>query len=232
MSPYKHLFFDLDRTLWDFDLNNLETFLEMCRYFKLSEKGIDDPNLFYNIYQKINVALWESYKKGEITKERLNFSRFFHSLNVYNIADNELAAQMAEWYIRESPLKTHLYPGTLETLEQLFPKYEMHIVTNGFEEVQFTKIENSGLKEYFRSIITSEMAGYKKPDKRFFDYALKETGARPEESIIIGDDPEADIMGAHQIGMDQIWVKHKPVKPETTKPTFAVNKLQEILEIL
>ncbi len=232
MGPYKHLFFDLDRTLWDFDLNNRETFLEMCEFFKLREKGIDDPSLFYNLYQKINLALWESYKKGEITKERLNFSRFFHSLNVYNIADNELAAQMAAWYIRESPLKTHLYPGTLETLDQLFPKYQMHIVTNGFEEVQFTKIEKSRLNKYFRNIITSEMAGYKKPDKRFFDYAFRETGARPHESIIIGDDPEADIMGAHQIGMDQIWVKHEPVKPETTKPTFAVNKLQEILDIL
>jgi putative hydrolase of the HAD superfamily len=226
------LFFDLDRTLWDFDMNNRETFLEMYGFFKLGDKGIDDPDLFYNLYQKINLALWEAYKKGEITKERLNFSRFFHSLNVYNIADNELAAQMAAWYIRESPLKTHLYPGTLETLDQLYIKYQMHIVTNGFEEVQFTKIENSGLNKYFRKIITSEMAGYKKPDKRFFDYAFRETGAKPEESIIIGDDPEADILGAHKIGMDQIWVKHKPIKPETTKPTFAVNKLQEILDIL
>jgi putative hydrolase of the HAD superfamily len=232
LSPYKHLFFDLDRTLWDFDMNNRETFLEMYGFFKLGDKGIDDPDLFYNLYQKINLALWEAYKKGEITKERLNFSRFFHSLNVYNIADNELAAQMAAWYIRESPLKTHLYPGTLETLDQLYIKYQMHIVTNGFEEVQFTKIENSGLNKYFRKIITSEMAGYKKPDKRFFDYAFRETGAKPEESIIIGDDPEADILGAHKIGMDQIWVKHKPIKPETTKPTFAVNKLQEILDIL
>jgi putative hydrolase of the HAD superfamily len=213
-------------------MNNRETFLEMYEFFKLGDKGIDDPDLFYNLYQKINLALWEAYKKGEITKERLNFSRFFHSLNVYNIADNELAAQMAAWYIRESPLKTHLYPGTIETLDQLFIKYQMYIVTNGFEEVQFTKIENSGLKKYFRKIITSEMAGYKKPDKRFFDYAFRETGAKPEESIIIGDDPEADILGAHTIGMDQIWVKHKPIKPETTKPTFAVNKLQEILDIL
>ena len=226
------MFFDLDRTLWDFDMNNRETFLEMYEFFKLGDKGIDDPELFYNLYQKINLALWEAYKKGEITKERLNFSRFFHSLNVYNIADNELAAQMAAWYIRESPLKTHLYPGTIETLDQLFIKYQMYIVTNGFEEVQFTKIENSGLNKYFRKIITSEMAGYKKPDKRFFDYAFRETGAKPEESIIIGDDPEADILGAHEIGMDQIWVKHKPIKPETTKPTFAVNKLQEILDIL
>jgi len=213
-------------------MNNRETFLEMYEFFKLGDKGIDDPELFYNLYQKINLALWEAYKKGEITKERLNFSRFFHSLNVYNIADNELAAQMAAWYIRESPLKTHLYPGTIETLDQLFIKYQMYIVTNGFEEVQFTKIENSGLNKYFRKIITSEMAGYKKPDKRFFDYAFRETGAKPEESIIIGDDPEADILGAHEIGMDQIWVKHKPIKPETTKPTFAVNKLQEILDIL
>ena len=226
------MFFDLDRTLWDFDLNNHATFLEMCEYFKLGEKGIDDPDLFFILYQKINLALWEAYKKEEITKERLNFSRFFHSLNVYNIDDNELATQMAAWYIRESPLKTHLYPGTLETLDQLFNKYQMHIVTNGFEEVQFTKIEKSGLTKYFRNIITSEMAGYKKPDKRFFEYAFRETGAKPDESIIIGDDPEADIMGAHQIGMDQIWVKHEPVKPETTKPTFAVNKLQEILDIL
>lgn len=232
LSIYKHLFFDLDRTLWDFDTNNKETFLEMCTHFKLQEKGIDDANLFYNIYQKINIALWEAYKSGKITKERLNFSRFNHSLSICNISDNELASDMAAHYIQKSPLKTNLYPGTIEVLDKLLPKYDMHIVTNGFEEVQFTKIENSGLKKYFKNIITSEMAGFRKPDKRFFDYALNKTKARPNESILIGDDPDADILGAHQIGMDQIWVKHKPVKPETQKPTYAVNSLKEILDIL
>lgn len=232
MRNYKHLFFDLDRTLWDFDKNNHETFMDMYDKFQLREKGIENPSEFYDIYQHINFALWETYKAGQIEKERLNFSRFFHSLNVFNVDDKELAANISEYYIKVSPLKSNLYPETIETLEKLKPKYRMHIVTNGFEEVQFIKIENSGLQKYFEKIITSERAGFKKPHTGFFDFALRETDAQPKESIIIGDDPETDILGASQIGIDQIWVKHKPVKPETIQPTYAVNHLREIIDIL
>jgi putative hydrolase of the HAD superfamily len=231
-TKYKHLFFDLDRTLWDFDTNNRRTFDELFTKFELMRRGIIDPGRFYNEYQKINIALWEEYKHQRITKETLNFKRFYDSLLLYNIADSTLATEIGNFYITNSPLKTVLYPNTLETLEILHSKYKLHIITNGFEEVQYIKIARSGLEKYFDKIITSEKAGFKKPDRKIFEYALQETGATPEESIIIGDDPEADIYGASLIGMDQIWVKHPPVLPFNGKATFEVLQLSEIALIL
>jgi putative hydrolase of the HAD superfamily len=229
---YKHLFFDLDRTLWDFDTNNRNTFEELFAKFELVRRGIVDPGSFYTQYQKINMALWEEYKQQKITKETLNFKRFYDSLLLYNIADSTLATEIGQFYITNSPLKTVLYPGTIETLELLSQKYKMHIITNGFEEVQYIKIAKSGLDKYFDKIITSEKAGFKKPDKRIFEYALQEAGAAIEESLIIGDDPEADIFGASQIGMDQIWVKHPPVHEPKGKATFEVSFISDILKIL
>lgn len=231
-TKYKHLFFDLDRTLWDFDANNKATFAELYHKFELETKGVANAELFYTEYQTINKSLWDAYKKEEITKEVLNFQRFYNSLMLYDISDSSLARDMGAFYISASPLKTLLYPHTHETLDFLHRKYQMHIITNGFEEVQYIKIEKSGLGKYFDKIITSERAGYKKPDKRIFEFALQETGANIAESIIIGDDPEADILGAQLAGMDQIWVKHPPVKGDVEKPTFEVNQLRDILSIL
>lgn len=229
---YKHLFFDLDRTLWDFDTNNQATFSEMHKKFQLEAMGIDDSAHFYTRYQKINFALWEQYKLQQITKEMLNYSRFYDSLKLYGIDNPNLACEMGAYYITTSPQKTALYPGTIELLEILHSKYQMHIITNGFEEVQFIKMENSGLSKYFDKIITSERAGSKKPDKGIFEFALREAGAQIRESIIIGDDPEADIQGARLVGMDQIWVKHPPMKESKEKPTYEVGQLREILKIL
>jgi putative hydrolase of the HAD superfamily len=229
---YKHLFFDLDRTLWDFDSNNIRTFAELYDKFELARRGVSDLQEFYIQYQKINVILWEEYKYNRITKEMLNFQRFNDILAHYNITDSGLAREMGTFYITVSPLKTILYPQTIETLEILHQKYQMHIITNGFEEVQYIKIENSGLGKYFDKIITSERAGCKKPERGIFDFALKETGANVLESIIIGDDPDADILGASLVGMDQIWVKHPPVHPILRKPTYEVSRISDITMIL
>lgn len=231
-KTYKHLFFDLDRTLWDFDTNNKLTFAELFDKFQLAARGILNPDKFYNEYQRINMALWEEYKYERITKEMLNFRRFYESLQLYDISDSALAREMGSYYITASPLKTMLYPLTIETLERLKQKYQMHIITNGFEEVQYIKIEKSGLGKYFDKIITSERAGCKKPGKAIFEFALRETNADVSESIIIGDDYEADILGARTVGMDQIWVKHFPVEGIDEKPTYEVNRICDIALIL
>lgn len=232
-KTYQHLFFDLDRTLWDFDANNRATFSDVFNEFKLVERGVHNPEAYFSAYSKINHSLWEQYKKQLITKELLNFRRFHDSLSVFGITDPQLAKDIASYYISASPLQTRLYPDTLKILDHLYKKYPMHIITNGFEEVQFVKIRKSGLEKYFASIITSEKAGFKKPDGRIFLYAFQKTGAKPSESILIGDDPEADIQGAQMAGMDQIWVKHPPVKPLLNgSPTFQVDAIKDILKIL
>ena len=231
-KKYKHLFFDLDRTLWDFDTNNLLSFREIYKEFKLASMGIEDFDAFYASYSQLNLALWSDYKNQLISKESLNFRRFHESLLLYGINNKALAREVGSYYIANSPLKAALYPNTLKTLDVLQQDYQMHIITNGFEEVQYIKLEKSGLSKYFDKIITSERAGYKKPDNRIFQFALKEANALVEESLIIGDDPEADILGAHQVGMDQIWVKHCNNKSIIKQATYEVNQLQDIISIL
>ncbi len=231
-KQYKHLFFDLDRTLWDFDANNRQTFTDLHHHFSLSQRGVMDALDFYTRYQPINMGLWDLYKKQQIHRDELNFKRFYDTLMLFEIADEKLALEMGNYYVKQSPLQTLLYPHTHQILETLHRKYQLHIITNGFEDVQYIKIEKCNLGKYFTNIITSERAGFKKPDKRIFEFAMSEAGATVEESILIGDDPEADITGAMYSGMDQIWVKHPPVKESVHIPTFEVNTLKEILDIL
>ncbi|MBN1651670.1 MAG: YjjG family noncanonical pyrimidine nucleotidase [Bacteroidales bacterium] len=231
MTKYKHLFIDLDRTLWDFDSNALITLGELFDTYQLKEKGIASFDCFLTYYKAYNQTLWDEYKNGKITKAYLSVERFYGSLKNFGIDNYEMAKQMAAAYIRISPTKTKLFPQALEVVESLSKKYHLHIITNGFSEVQFVKVKNSGLAPFFDTIITSEMAGVQKPNAKIFQYSLEKTGAKPIESIMIGDDLEADILGAKNVGIDQIYVNFEN-KLHTESPLHEVNTLAAILEIL
>ena len=230
MQKYRHIFFDLDRTLYDFDRNNRETLFQLFLNFELQEKGISNFDEFLLTYKGINLALWERYKKQEITKEYLNITRFSETLKAFGLS-NGLASRFASEYIRLSPLQTHLVPGTMEILRYLKPRYPLHIITNGFDEIQFLKIERCGLNPFFHHIIVSEDAGAQKPDRKIFDFAFEKTGAHPNQSIFIGDDPQSDVYGAKMAGMDQIWLA-QPGEESGHVPTFRINHLLELKDIL
>lgn len=229
--PYKHLLFDLDKTIYDFDRSSYDTLLEAYEINDLSGLGISDFDLFMEEYRKINPGLWELYRKGEIKKEVLNWKRFFLTLEEFNISDIDLAKRIAKHYVTESPRKKALFPDVLETLEYLAAKYTMHIITNGFEEVQFTKIETQGIGPYFQKIITSEEAGVKKPDPYIFEYALSKAGARAVESLMIGDDLEVDIIGARNAGIDQVYVNY-PRLANKEKISYEIFNFKELMEFL
>ncbi|MCD6180410.1 MAG: YjjG family noncanonical pyrimidine nucleotidase [Bacteroidales bacterium] len=231
MTKYKHLFIDLDRTLWDFDSNAIITLKEIFDANHLQEKGINSFDCFLTYYKAYNHSLWQKYRKGKIEKDFLSVERFNGSLKNFGINDLNLAKAIASEYIRISPTKTKLYPNAVEVIAKLSKKYKLHILTNGFSEVQFIKVENSGLAPYISTIITSEMAGAQKPDPKIFQYTLEKTGAKKEETLMIGDDLEADILGAKNVGLDQIYVNFEK-KPHTEKPLHEVNSLLEILKIL
>ena len=231
MTKYKHLFIDLDRTLWDFDSNAIITLKEIFDANHLQEKGINSFDCFLTYYKAYNHSLWQKYRKGKIEKDFLSVERFNGSLKNFGINDLNLAKAIASEYIRISPTKTKLYPNAVEVIAKLSKKYKLHILTNGFSEVQFIKVENSGLAPYISTIITSEMAGAQKPDPKIFQYTLEKAGAKKEETLMIGDDLEADILGAKNVGLDQIYVNFEK-KPHTEKPLHEVNSLLEILKIL
>jgi putative hydrolase of the HAD superfamily len=175
--------------------------------------------------------LWALYREDQIEKEVLNFRRFHDTLLLYGINDPLLGEKMASAFIKGIISKTYLFPYTIELLDYLYTKYPLHIITNGFEEVQYGKLKNSGLGKYFTTIITSEAAGSKKPDTAIFNYALQMAEANASESIMVGDDLEIDIAGARRAGIDQLYVNHNCKKhdEDVTLEVFALNEIIGLL---
>ena len=232
VKRYKHLFFDLDRTLWDFEKNSTATLQEVFEIFQLEEKGVSSFSSFIEKYIDVNEAMWALYRVGKIQKEELRSIRFKNTLLHFGISDDDLALQIGEYYIKESPLKTNLFPNTIEILEYLREEgYQMHIITNGFEEVQHIKLKNSGLSSFFKEIITSERAGVKKPNSKIFNFSMELAGAQPEESLMLGDDIPVDLHGAKAVGMDQVYFNPNHHMHEE-KMTYEVNSLLELKKFL
>jgi putative hydrolase of the HAD superfamily len=230
--PYKDLFFDLDHTIWDFELNSKETLWDLHLKYELEAKGINNFDEFYSIYSVHNHKLWDRYSKGFIKQEELRWKRIYLSLLDYKIADEALSKEMSVDYLTILPDKKNLFPYTIEILEYLKSKdYSMHLITNGFESVQFKKIKNSNLADYFTEVITSEASNSLKPNKEIFEYALKVSNANVETSIMIGDNEDADIQGAINVGMDSIFVNHLQIQP-TVPATHTITHLKELENIL
>ena len=228
---YRHLFFDLDRTLWDFDAAAEVAFERIYEQYHLRELGIPSAHEFHMVYHPLNEKLWELYRADQITKDELNRTRFLKPLEHYGIHDIALADHLSEDYVYWSPRIVRLVPGTMELLEYLKPKYHLHLITNGFEEVQHTKLSGSGMEPYFETLTVSEEVGVKKPNPEIFRYALKKAGATPEESLMIGDEMAVDIDGARAAGIDQVFF-NATGQPAQGQCTFEVNSLLEIKGIL
>lgn len=229
--PYKNIFFDLDRTLWDFETNSHETLTELIAKYKLKEKGIDSDEEFIRNYYLINDRMWEEYSKGLIDKTELRYGRFQKALQHYNIDEIHTAKSLADDYIAYSPLKTNLFPHTAEVLQYLSDKYTLHIITNGFEEVQYIKLKNCNIQHHFNQIITSERAGYKKPDKEIFEYSLNAANATTHNSLMIGDSLDADILGARNAGIHQVFFNPKE-QQHTENITHEIRELKDLMSLL
>jgi putative hydrolase of the HAD superfamily len=202
MQDVKHIFFDLDHTLWDFDRNSKEALNDIFDDKNLQKKGIPSFEDFFTTYKKMNAHYWELYRIGQLPKEVLRTIRFEKTLENFGIKDSILSEKIGEDYVRISPQKTHLFPYAIEVLEYLKnQKLELHIITNGFSEVQFIKLEKSGLMPFFSEVITSENAGVKKPDPLIFHYSMSMAKTVAQESLMIGDEPEIDVKGALDVGM-------------------------------
>jgi len=200
----KHLFFDLDRTLWDFETNSKNALKILFDSHDLN-KEIKSFESFHKTYKKNNARLWNQYGKGKLAKDVLRVKRFDDTLKQYQIFNNSLAEKIADGYVDLSPYQTIVFPGTHDTLDYLKKEsYQMHIITNGFKEVQFIKLEKSGLLDYFDVIVCSEDVGKNKPEPDVFHHSLNQAGAKKEESVMIGDDYKVDIVGAANVGMSAI----------------------------
>jgi putative hydrolase of the HAD superfamily len=228
---YKHLFFDLDHTLWDFEANARTTLETLYEGLQLATRGVNDFELFYRNYLAHNEKLWERYRKGYIRQDELRVKRMWLSLLDFKIADDDLSKQMSVQFLDLLPTRTILFPHTKEILQYLADKgYVLHLITNGFEKTQHSKLKHSGLNIFFKEVITSEGSNSLKPNKEIFDYALHKSGAFLHESIMIGDTIDVDILGARNAGMDQVFVNHLKIMVED-KPTYTVHSLKELEDI-
>lgn len=231
---YKHLIFDLDRTLWDFERASRETFAEIYELYilPLAKVPFDD---FFSVYRQINEFLWEQYRNKQIAKEVLRTKRFGMTLDHFGLEFKANAVQIADYYIANISHKAYLFEGSAETLKVLASKYTLSVMTNGFKEVQYPKLERSGISHLFSHVFVSEEIGINKPNPGIFHFALKELSGTPEESIMIGDDFEVDIAGAVNCGMNAIWFKPdgKKDKDYCVLPGVKViNSIPELLTIL
>jgi putative hydrolase of the HAD superfamily len=230
---YKHIFFDLDHTLWDFEQNSTLALSEIFIEFDLHQKLNCQFKDFIEVYHNINHNYWDAHKKNKVTREQLRNGRFIDTLVHFNLKDEELACAISDDYVKRSPYKKHLFEGAIRVLDYLKHKaYQLHIITNGFNEVQFIKLTESALLPYFDTITTSEHAGHNKPDEKIFIHALADAGAKKQESIMIGDNFEADIEGAIKAGIDAIWFNPNKEKTNSKLNFKTIHHLLEIEELL
>ncbi|MBA3985296.1 MAG: noncanonical pyrimidine nucleotidase, YjjG family, partial [Flavobacteriales bacterium] len=200
------IFFDLDHTLWDFDKNSALTFEKIFMEHKMEIPMKE----FIPVYEEINLAYWKLFREEKITKEALRrgrlqdtFSNLKREISIDNID------LLAISYIENLSENNFLFDGALELLEYLQTKYRLHIITNGFDEVQHKKMRNSKIDGFFNTITNSEMVGVKKPNPKIFHYALEKAKTLPHQSVMIGDNMEADIEGAQNVGMQTVFFNYK-----------------------
>ncbi len=201
----KHIFFDLDHTIWDFDRNAQETLLELYEAYELKALGLHSAQDFISRYTENNHRLWAQYHLGEISKETLRAERFKSTFIELGLSPDLVPQQFEDDYVRISPTKTNLFAGAEKVLGYLQQKYQLHIISNGFKETTLTKMEVSGLNPYFTQVIISEDVGVNKPHQAIFEHALQKAKAEKHESIMIGDSLEADIRGAQAFGLKAIF---------------------------
>jgi len=225
---YKYFLFDLDRTIWDFDANAEHN---ICGLLERYQLPINDKLDFIHSYEQINNRLWADYEKGLISKDKFRGERFYQTLLKYGIDDRELAVKMGEDYLNDMPNQKILMPYAMEVLSTLKARgVRMALITNGFKEVQYRKLKNSGIDHFFEAILISEEQGVQKPSPIIFKRALKAIDGIKSESIMVGDDFVNDIEGAMIFGIDQFFYNYRSV-PCDGGPTYNSRDLRELLAI-
>ena len=230
MKKYKHFFFDLDHTLWDFEKNSKQALGELYDDYELKKFELFSKEDFLKTFDKVNMRLWHRYSNGHITSKKLREERFDLVFYELKLPVRFIPKDMSEVYLITSPKKSNVFPFTHETLDYLQKHYNLHIITNGFDGVQEIKMQSAALSKYFDKIVTSETTKHKKPQREIFEHALEISNAKAEDSIMVGDNLKADIIGARNAGIDQVFFN--PDKNfHTESVTFEISCLSEMQKL-
>lgn len=229
MKKYEVVLFDLDHTLWDYETNSKEALIELYAHYDLKNRGVTLP-AFLDSFARINTELWDLYDRGLLHRDVIRLHRFERILLEVGIDDRPLSLQLSSDYIEQSPRKPNLIEGAREVLDYLFPKYPLVVVTNGFDDVQAVKMNCSGIAHYFKDVVTSAKAGFKKPAREIFDFALARHNKNPHQAIMIGDNLQTDILGAINADIDAV---HFDLNGHVgSQASHKISKLTEIKKIL
>ena len=234
MTHYRNIFIDLDDTIWDFTANSHVSLEIMYRDLDIA-RIYPDYDAFSSAYYAKNSELWALYHHGKIEKDFLIIERYAHLLRTigYNDIDNRLAQRMNEYYLDTLALQTQLVPYAIELLDYLTRRdYNLYILSNGFIEVQHKKLQSAGIEDYFERMVLSDEIGINKPDRRLFDYALEVTHSQAADTLMIGDNYDADILGAMQAGWGQIYFDRNHRGITAQEPQHTVHSLKEVMDIL
>jgi putative hydrolase of the HAD superfamily len=231
LKTYQHLFFDLDHTLWDYDRNVTESLSELYQIYALQELGIPSFDQFYTAFHHVNFQLWDWYNVGKIDKESLRKERFPRIFTQAGAKIEVIPLGFEEDFMDRTSSKPHVFPYSKEILTYLKANYRIHVITNGFNESQAKKMKSSGLDGFFELVVTSETTGFKKPDPRIFHYAMEELHTRADQCLMIGDNPNSDILGAQRAEIDQVFFNPEGKSIEL-KPTYEIRHLQELEQLL
>lgn len=231
MKSYKCILFDLDHTLWDYETNSREALSELYAEFKLNEKGIENELAFLDTFYVVNNELWDLYDRGLLHRDVIRLERFHKIFLSLGLNDYELSLRLSAEYLEHSPKKKNLIAGCKETLDYLKAKYPLVIVTNGFDEIQSTKLSSSGIAHYFNDVVTSARAGHKKPAREIFDFALHENKVASHQAIMIGDNLLTDIAGARNASVDTVFFNPAKVKHES-QVDYEIQTLTELMNFL
>lgn len=231
MKNYKSIFFDLDHTLWDYETNSMDTLVELYDQYQLDKRGVPSITDFFIQFKRVNHELWDLYDTGKIDSGVIRRERFKQVLEAFDAYEQNLSENISHDYLHTCPTKSKLMPHALETVEYLAGKYSLTIVTNGFEDIQQTKLKSMNLYAHFDHVITSQRAGAKKPSREIFDFALSTNAIAAPQAIMIGDNLKTDIAGARNAAIDTVFFN-----PESSQHTELVNHeitgLQELCDLL
>jgi len=229
---YGTILLDFDDTLIDTVYSTRETVAEIYEAHNLYRYYQSLDHFYRNVFRPTNVDLWRRYEHGEIGKESLLYERFHHVFkDMDEIGDDEAATMNAD-YLERAARKAKILPGAIEVLDYLKPKYKLVLLSNGFTELQYSKIENCGMAKYFDKVVLSDQAGASKPHPDIFQYALNEAHSSPEGAVMMGDNYDTDITGAHNAGISQIWYNPLKAAAKTFEPTYMISDLLEVKKIL
>jgi YjjG family noncanonical pyrimidine nucleotidase len=231
LKKYKCIFFDLDHTLWDYETNAKETLVELYTEFDLRPKGVRDPESFYLKFKEVNLALWDLFDRELASQQYIRTERFKRILEHFSAYAEDLSEALSNEYLKRCPTKNNLMPFATEVLEYLHRHYRLTVITNGFEEIQHTKLSSGNLHRFFDHIVTSQKAGYRKPSKEIFHYAMTANEIKCSEVIMIGDNLVTDVGGARNASIDTIFFNPEKVN-HTSSISHEISCLSELKKIL